>query len=388
MPGKRGVGPLLGEERGAVLALVALCIVMLLSAVALAVDLGLLMSARTESQRVADLSALAGAGSLILFPGDETRAREEAIKFAGENTVRGDPAVVLPEDVDVLLDEEKVRVRVHNIESRGNPIPMIFARVFGRDVVDVSTVAAAEVSPAGAATCLLPVALPDRWHNEGDFTWDPSEGDYYIPWPEPGFTSYTDDHIGMVIELKASTGAGHGGSSHPGDVCVSHPAWRCWWQPDGGPAGGPPSMEPYILGCPQGARGWSVGDELTTQPGSVQATTILDFTELIAMDPGAQYDDDCKCILGGSDEYAVSPRLRAVPVIRSDQVTGDGVNVTAPIVSFAGVFIESVGTSPSGGGPPGLGSVWARFMGFSGFDPREDHGATSEPLIKTLRLVE
>ncbi len=49
----------LRDEQGATLVLVALGISVFLGMVALAVDLGMLLGARTESQRVADAAALA-----------------------------------------------------------------------------------------------------------------------------------------------------------------------------------------------------------------------------------------------------------------------------------------------------------------------------------------
>ncbi len=57
------------DERGAAMVLVAVSLVVLLGMVALAVDLGMLLEARTESQRVADSAALAGAGWLLTPPG-------------------------------------------------------------------------------------------------------------------------------------------------------------------------------------------------------------------------------------------------------------------------------------------------------------------------------
>ncbi|MEJ2343645.1 MAG: pilus assembly protein TadG-related protein [Gemmatimonadales bacterium] len=134
------------DERGATAAFVAVGLFMMLGMVALAVDLGVLLGARTDSQRVADASALAGAASFITLPYDTDRPRDWAIEYAAKNTVHGSPATVLPEDVDVLLDEQKVRVRVRNITERGNAIRTIFARVLGWDEVNVGTVAAAEAS--------------------------------------------------------------------------------------------------------------------------------------------------------------------------------------------------------------------------------------------------
>ncbi len=150
------------RELGATLWLVALGIAVFLGMVALAVDIGMGLGGRTESQRVADAAALAGAGSLVTQPDNEARARQWAIDYAAENTVLGTIADMRPEDVDVLLDEHKVRVRVYNVASRSTAIPTIFGRALGWATRDVSTVAAAEVVSAGSGVCPLPIAIPDR----------------------------------------------------------------------------------------------------------------------------------------------------------------------------------------------------------------------------------
>ena len=73
------------DERGAATVLVALLLVVLMTAAALAVDVGLLATARTEAQRTADMAAHAGASALIYSPSSEAAARSEAISFAAKN---------------------------------------------------------------------------------------------------------------------------------------------------------------------------------------------------------------------------------------------------------------------------------------------------------------
>src|SRR5262245_46730713 len=83
-----------GDRSGA-LALVALMLIILLGAAALSVDLGMLLAARTEAQRAADAGALSGALSLMEAPGDEDRARQMAMEYAGINNIRGTTTNVL-----------------------------------------------------------------------------------------------------------------------------------------------------------------------------------------------------------------------------------------------------------------------------------------------------
>jgi len=91
----------------------------------------------------------------------------------------------------VLLDEDKVRVRVYNVETRSNSIATIFGRVLGWQSMDVSTVAAAEAVSAGSGVCPLPIAIPDRWldntggANPQDGRFNLADGDKYEPYYDP-----------------------------------------------------------------------------------------------------------------------------------------------------------------------------------------------------------
>ena len=122
------------NERGATILVVALSMLGLLSVMALAVDVGMLLTARAEAQRAADSAALAGAGALIFEPDDDDPARAEAEQFGEMNTVQGELVQIdREEDVDVDLANERVTVRVHRDDIRGGPIGTWFARLFGTE---------------------------------------------------------------------------------------------------------------------------------------------------------------------------------------------------------------------------------------------------------------
>ena len=118
------------EEHGATLALVALGIFVLLGMVALVVDVGMLLGRRTESQRVADAAALAGAASFITDPDDADRPRAWALEYARQNNV-GDQNTYVDsiQDIDVIVAEHKVRVRVRNEAARGSAKKTVSSRV-------------------------------------------------------------------------------------------------------------------------------------------------------------------------------------------------------------------------------------------------------------------
>jgi hypothetical protein len=198
----------------------------MLSMVALAVDLGKLVSARTESQRVSDSAALAGAAAFIFVAdSDPTTQNQYARLLAKEYTAHNEvmaKSVTLrdPEDIDVMLADRKVRVRSLHRDDYGGAITTVFARVFGVDEVNVSSYAAAEASLTGTSvSCLLPIVIPDGWANVGDIEWDESEGDvYHEPYLEPqilpdgtpninpDYRGFTLNSVGTELVLKPSQG--------------------------------------------------------------------------------------------------------------------------------------------------------------------------------------
>ena len=146
----------LRDETGATLPLVALCMLTLLSIAALAVDLGMLRSARAEAQRAADAAALAGASAFMETTPDaevaETRARDYAVRNAVLNRA------VAAGDVWVRVDEAEATVYV---QIRREGVPTLFARVFGETARDVGALAAARVTTSGTAACVKPFGLPN-----------------------------------------------------------------------------------------------------------------------------------------------------------------------------------------------------------------------------------
>ena len=372
------------DERGAALVLIAVLLALCLAAAALAVDVGLLATARTEAQRSADMAAHAGASALILSPNSEATARSEAILWAARNNIRGESTVVLPEDVEVLLDESKVRVTVHRTVSRGSPIGTFFAHLLGVDEVDVRAMAAAVARPAGAVDCLLPVAVADRWR-EGDGTradendtWDPDEGDTF-----DGTTGYTTADLGRLITLKPAQGANHGndgtgdGDEFP-DSNRFGPGWWYLWYPTGG--GGAKTLREQILDCPQPQTAWRVDDWVSDKNGNTQSIQKA-FNELIARDPGAYWDQGCKCVKGS--KFPVSPRLRAIPLFNPETYTKQGRGPNFQIADFMGVFIV-----PEPGPPAPLGqqSTYARIATMQGLVG--GGGTSAGPLVRAVQIVE
>jgi hypothetical protein len=409
---------------------------MMLGMLALAVDLGMLLGARTDSQRVADAAALAGAASFITLPDNADRPRQWAIEYAAKNTVLGTTSTVLPEDVDVLLDEQKVRVRVRNIMERGNAIGTIFARVLGWDEVNVGTVAAAEAYPATkTGLCPIPLALPDRWlEGDGDalFTGSPNP-DLYIPFEPnsfvqgvteqvmsfggPGqFTGYYEGNIGDIIEIKtASNEVGEGEEASP---CVETESWRCWFQPlatngaelpDG--SGGNAALWPWIAGCPTGeVAPVGIGDwvyessaggnrQSLLHDGAGRPADEFNFEEVMNFEPNLFWDEDRiggPCVVDQNDQEATCVesgyRVRAMPVIDPRTIEESGANLRARVSGLTCVFLEQVGYEYVPGstliapttGKTGNWNLYIRMIPCGGMEPGDGDGA----IVMALRLVE
>jgi hypothetical protein len=184
------------DERGSVPVIVALSTAGLTALLALGIDIGALYSARSEAQRTADASALAGASAFLEYQQESARsvAVERAMRFATSNAIRGVP--VEPEDVTITVNTDSATVTAY---IRRNGVSTWFARIFGTDAVDVGAKATAWAGAAGAAQCVKPFALPDMWDeatqdlnnnriwDEGErWKYDPATGDRYVRYSGPG----------------------------------------------------------------------------------------------------------------------------------------------------------------------------------------------------------
>ena len=376
----------LREERGAVLVVVAAAMLGLTSGVALAVDVGLMTTARVEAQRAADASALAGAGGLVQSPGNSDLARYLADAYASENIVRHVPVALQPEDITVDLDELTVTVYVYRVEERDNAISTFFARVFGVSHVDISAMATAEAAPAGGVNCLLPVAMPDRWeeadvpgNDPKDF--NPELGDYYVPWVQAGtdppvyntgFTGYSDSDLGLQVTIKSNSGGGNLNSS-----------WYYPWRPYA--EQGAEDYEGNVRHCVDPSVGYQIGMEVETEPGNMTGPTVKGFEDLINLDPTARWNASMNCVVSAGYEGSLdpsqcrgSPRIRPIPMF-DPRAEPDLGNKPFTFTNFVGLFVESIQGN----------SVMGRWVGYTGVAPASpDDESSAGPLFKVVRLIE
>jgi Flp pilus assembly protein TadG len=372
----------LSDERGTSAILVAITMTALLSAVALAVDVGMLLNSRSEAQRAADSAALAGAGSLLVddVP-DETRARNTAIQYGGMNTVREDAVTVLPEDVDVDLALLQVTARVRRTEDRGSAVATWFANVFGVDEVDIAATATAQVQPAGRATCVKPFAIPDQFldidgdgeFDEGIDQYDPNVHGYGSDWRNAGNPG--DDGMGYVNDFGRQVDLKQGGPVN------FQPSWYYPWDvPDaeGGPSVGGDEYRWNIANCNTAII--SIGDEYWIEGGNMEGPTRHGVNELMDQDPGAHWDTFDNEVEGSAwdPNWEGGPRIGIIPVFNPSREFDPG-KEPIEFTNFIAVFFEDI----QGGGQNQ--QVIARIMYASGIGG--GNGGTA-PGIRFVQLVE
>lgn len=394
------------DTSGAAIALVALSMVALLSAVALAVDVGMLVTARTEAQTVADGAALEGARVLMRSQGDSAAAHAAAMGAgSADNTVRGVTVPVLEEDVDVIPAEWTVRVRVRRTNARGNAVPTFFARVFGVNEVDIVTNAAAwaalstEIGSEDDQICnALPLALLDKY--------DETNGE--PGWQEPEtITGWSEADHGTLVKLKVQPSQSGDQEPYPVsneiDYCNDTPgdsSWRCWWRAE--------DEEPNTENVEDKIRADSCTDPLTIGEDSVynaagnMQSILAAFQDLIAADQlvngplswddnGAGPDQGCVVDTSGECFTGTSLLVRSVPVVDPVSITGSGQNISGHVIGAMGVFVERVAAQYAGSnpGPPGQQNVYLRMIHAGGSGTGNGDGDnTEEGLIRTLQLIE
>jgi hypothetical protein len=369
-----------GSTSGQVLPIVAVGIIVFMGMGALAMDVGLILLARTEAQRTADAAALAGAGMLVGNPNGAAIARAEAMDVALQNPIRGSQTILLPEDVAVIPDSQKVRVHVRRTADRGNPVETLFARVLGIPRVSVSAQATAQAWSATGVNCLMPFALPDRWSESSaqPFVWPeetdryegPNDDDLYIPWdpgdPNAMYTGYSAADLGVRMRIRV------------GNSSENVQPW--WFFPFRFPgASGGSSYRDHLARCIDPSSIFEVGSVIDVQrePGEMVGPTRQGFQDLYNLDPGAYWDDACMCVRGSS--FGVSPRIRPVGLFDPRYPPPSGSHPFR-ITNFIAVFVEA----------PVQGSrdFWVRFVQYTGVLPAPASNTGSPSLLRVLRLVE
>src|SRR4051812_5957187 len=146
------------DQTGMSYVFIGLSMMAFLSASMLAIDVGMLMTARNQAQNSADAGALAGATALIYDNyTDRTPtgpAVTNALAGARANQVMRGQVSVNANDVQFLNDPtgqaDRVKVSVYRQAARGNAVATLIARFFGTATADIGATATAEAAPSNA----------------------------------------------------------------------------------------------------------------------------------------------------------------------------------------------------------------------------------------------
>ena len=310
------------DERGMTFVFVALGMLSFLSATMLAIDVGMLMTARGQAQNSADAGALSGAGAMVYDDFNDRTAGgpivQSALGVARRNTVMQANISVGPADVTFPAAPNptaaRVRVQVYRAAGRGNPVSTLIAAYFGTATVDVEAFAIAEVSPANAATCIKPWAVPDKWDEVQTPAWDATDTfdaldnrgnpianpDIYVPASQPGYTGYDQDpngpDYGRQILLKAGNPNQAINASHFYPIALLPNTGGTWY-------------EQNIPGCWPGVA--QLGDTIPVEPGNMTGPTVSGTQALIDQDPTAYWDSGAQRVVSNQKP---SPRTVVLPV--------------------------------------------------------------------------
>jgi len=377
------------NESGMTYVFIGLGFTAFLSASMLAIDVGMLMTARNQAQNAADAGALAGATALLYDNWNDRSAYgpavTSAIAAATNNKVMAGVVSVNPADVEFPLDPDgqptRVKVTVRRTASRGNPVSTLIAKYFGTATADIGATATAEVSQANAMTCVKPFTVPDRWQEKQSPPWDGTDTydafdnkgrplanpDIYIPADKPGYTGYNQESMrGQVLTIRAATGS---------NITVSFYFSLALGKPV---ITGGAEYDWNIANCNKTIYHW--GDPLTTEPGAMAGPTISGAELLLAKDPGAYWDTATNKVKG-SLYGAKSPRIFPIPLydpIVYDSGKRNGRTADLVTANWIGFFIDHI---------EGNGIV-GRIIPISGIRDATAGPAPAGLTPKTLRLVQ
>ena len=381
------------DESGMTYVFIGLGFMAFLSASILAIDVGMLMTARSQAQNSADAGALAGATALGFDDFNDRSATgpavTNALTAARNNQVMRNPTTgegtvsVTANDVEFLNDPAgeptQVKVTVYRTAARGNPVSTLIARYFGVSNVGIGATATAEVSPANAMTCVKPFTIPDKWREAQtppwteDDTYDAFDNkgrplanpDIYIPADQPGYTGYNQESArGTRLVIRAATG---------NNITVSFYYSLSLGKPV---ITGGDEYRWNIGNCNKTIYHWK--DPLTQEPGAMEGPTIQGADDLIAKDPSAYWDTATNRVKG-SRYNGQSPRVFPIPlydpiVYDSGKRNGRGADLVT--ANWIGFFLEST----QGNG------IWGRIIPIAGI--RDGSGPAPTGLNPiTIRLV-
>ena len=390
------------DEDGFSLVFVGLGFMGFLSATMLAIDVGMLMTARSQAQNAADAGALAGATSLAFDDWDDRSATGpavlNAIAAAEANKVISGTVSVLPADIEFPNDPSgqpnRVKVTVYRSGPRGNAVPTLIAKYFGISTANISATATAEASPANAMTCVKPFTIPDKWIEKNPVVKPFEPSDNFLRWKKQGgnvlLTNpadvYEPAYVDNTPPTRNASYSGYNMEANRGVKLVLRAGTGNNIQPSfyfslsmTDDMGGQ-DYRWNIANCNHSIYHW--GDPLVQEPGAMEGPTVQGILELIAKDPGAVWDDGIRGVKNSAfGEGRQSPRIFPIPLFDPDYYNANkenGRNATLRVANWIGFFVEYVGSG---------NEIHGRIIPIGGIRDKTWSGGTAD-MPKAIRLVQ
>jgi hypothetical protein len=345
------------DERGMSFVFVGMGFMAFMAATTLAIDIGMLMTARTQAQTAADSAALAGALALAFDDYDNRTstgpAVQNAIQTAKVNDVMQADVDIDPEDVTFPVGptglSNRVKANVYRTAARENAVDLLMGRFLKiLDKADISATATAEASQANAMTCVKPFTIPDKWIEAQTPPWD--ENDTFemydnkgnlLPNPDVYYDADQANHTGYDPELdkgrRLMIRAGTGNNIEP----------SAYFSYAMGGVTGSDEYGENIENC--NTLKMRFKELILMEPGNMVGKTVDGLDNLIAKDPNAWWNESTMKPVSTMNP---SPRVVIIPVydpVYYSEGKRNGRFADLRVANYIGFFIdERVGNNVYG----------------------------------------
>ncbi len=318
------------NERGYVVVTTALSLVVILGFGALAIDVGILYSARTSAQRAADAAALAGAFTFVANPSavQPSTAYDQAMSTALSNDILG--TLLTAPEVTVNIDVVNQRATVDIARTEGT----FFARVLGRDSVDIAVTAVAETSINAVATfCAKPWFVPNTVVSNQAACDACADGEVLV---DAGVvTDYGLDQVGMSFSVKPQNPQS---AMQPGQFYAVRMA----------DSAGGNDYRTNIATCPPEVI--TCAQTYGLEPGNMIGPTIQGVRDLTGTPPDlyvsmGQYQDSQGYMSNTSQSLIIAPlwdTCNTAGFCPDNRLPDGGANASIDVVGFALLFVDGV----------------------------------------------
>jgi Flp pilus assembly protein TadG len=351
------------DERGMSFVWIGLGFMAFLSATTLAVDVGMMMTSRAQSQNSADAGALAGATALAFDSfTDRTPtgpAVTSAMSTALKNKVIAGNVSIAPANIEFPVGptglSNRVKATVFRDAAHNSAVPTLFGSIFGLNRFDINATATAEASPANAVTCVKPFMIPDRWiERRPNTTWDPTSSTFDMYDNHGNLLNPHDTYDG---DLNSPTYSGYNATRDKGMQLIIRagtgnniePTMYFSWKMPGDTGGN--FYRDNIAGCNQTPIPLGQPNYLLIQePGNMVGPTVQGVQDLYDQDPGAYWEGGpglpgCNCMKGSQFGGHTSPRIFPIPLydpVYYADGKANGRNADFKLANVLGFFLDHI----------------------------------------------